>query len=79
MKKLIFIISALCISCTNPEKATQTLNHAGYTNIVITGYDPFSCGEDDTFKDSFTATNPNGMTVSGTVCCGFLKGCTIRF
>lgn len=35
--------------------------------------------QDDGFTNSFVATNANNKIVSGTVCCGLVKGCTIRF
>lgn len=58
----------------------RTLESAGYTDVKTTGYNFLECGENDTFHTGFTATNPNGKRVSGTVCCGlFIKGCTIRF
>ena len=83
MRKIILIIVAICllvISCTAPDRTKETLEKAGYANIETGEYDLFSCGKDDTFATKFTADNPVGQRVSGTVCCGFLfKGCTIRF
>lgn len=81
MKIWIFVVlfCLCCVGCTNPEGAEKVLKDQGYTNIVITGYRCFSCGEEDSFATGFTATSPNGTQVSGTVCEGFLKGKTIRF
>ena len=82
MKKIVYLILFVCllvIGCTAPDRTNETLEKAGYTNIQVEGYDFFSCGEDDHFSTKFTADNPAGQKVSGTVCCGFLKGCTIRF
>lgn len=67
----------LPISCTNDEGARDALDAAGYTDITLNGYGWFSCG-DDAFSTQFTATNPRGKKVSGVVCCGFAKACTIR-
>ena len=47
--------------------------------VKFTGYDAFSCSQDDTFHTGFVAKNPKGDTVKGTVCCGVLKSCTVRF
>lgn len=82
MKKTILIVAmALSIAAcgTRTESAEALLNQQGYTDVEITGYDMFSCSEDDNFKTGFVATAPNGDRVSGTVCEGLMKGKTIRF
>jgi len=84
MNKIYFFISFLCVlsilsACTNSNKTRETLESSGFTDIEITGYSPFSCSEDDTYKTGFRAKNPKGNPVKGTVCCGLLKNCTIRF
>ena len=81
MKKIIFavLIIFLLTGCTAPDRTKETLEKAGYANIETGEYDFWSCGKDDDFATKFTADNPAGQRVSGTVCCGFLKGCTIRF
>lgn len=80
MKKIILIVSLLImIGCSRPEHATKVLQSAGYTNIVITGFDFFACSDSDKFSTGFTAISPNGVAVKGTVCSGFFKGATIRF
>ena len=67
-------------SCTNPEKASEALTKSGYSDIETGGYGWLACGRDDQYSTKFTATNPVGMRVSGTVCAGlFFKGATIRF
>ena len=83
LKKAIFAVSLcgliLIGGCTQPDGATRHLLDAGYTNVVITGYNWFACSEDDTSHTGFKATGPTGRQVSGTVCGGvFLKGATIR-
>jgi hypothetical protein len=77
---LAVIVGILFAGCTNESDTIRTLQNAGFSNVNVTGYSWFECGQDDTFHTGFEATNPTGMRVSGTVCCGFLgKGCTIRF
>lgn len=82
MKKSIFIaaifIMSLC-SCKDVEgESRRVLKSAGYTNITLTGYDPFSCSDEDVFSTGFTATGPTGEHVKGVVCSGLMKGATIR-
>lgn len=70
----------LCsFSCTNDSGSRRALESEGFTEIQLTGYSWLSCGKDDTFATGFTAKNAKGNPVSGTVCCGLVKGCTIRF
>lgn len=73
---LFIVILAGCGAA--PDSSTKTLVKSGYTDIEITGWLPFSCG-DDTFSTGFTATNPQGQPVEGVVCCGILKACVVRF
>lgn len=81
MKKLLLMIPALAAlaACTAPDKATQVLEAQGFTEVRTTGYSPFACGKDDTFRTGFKAKSPSGREVEGTVCSGFLKGSTVRF
>lgn len=83
MKKIsafvILILLVLLVACTNKDRSRETLEKAGYTDINLGGYDAFSCSDSDTYATKFTARNPNGMRVSGVVCCGLTKSCTIRF
>lgn len=74
------IASLFMAGCTDETGSRKALNNAGFTDIQITGFEPFVCGKDDTYATGFTATNPVGRRVSGTVCCGVWdKGCTIRW
>lgn len=75
----ILILFVFVAGCTSADKATSTLENAGYTDVTIGGYDFLGCGQDDFSHTEFTAKNPAGKEVSGTVCCGVLKKCTIRF
>jgi len=82
MKKSLIValslIAALSAGCTSSGDATRALQGAGYTNIELTGYRFFGCGEDDTFHTGFQAVGPTGQRVSGVVCSGVLKGATVR-
>lgn len=78
------VLYGLCVvvalaGCTRPDRARQTLAANGYTDIEMQGYAFFECSDKDTFADKFTARSPAGITVSGAVCSGLLKGSTIRF
>lgn len=66
-------------ACTNDNGTMHALDSAGYTDIHIGGYSYFGCGSGDTYHTEFTAKNPAGKQVSGIVCCGITKLCTIRF
>ena len=84
MKKLLALAAVLATTtlsgCTDEASARRTLNASGFKDVQITGYEWFSCGEDDASHTGFIATNPNGARVSGVVCCGLVfKACTIRF
>ena len=75
---LLFVVSA--VGCTQSDHAIKVLQENGFKNIQITGWSPFSCSQDDTFKTGFTATSVTGAEVSGTVCEGLVfKNATIRF
>ena len=60
-------------------ESKEALRKSGYSNIEIGDHAFFECGRGDVSSLSFTAGNPGGVRVSGTVCCGWFKGCTIRF
>jgi hypothetical protein len=79
MKKLAFILPLLLTACTDDPATIRTLQSSGFSNITTTGYAAFECSDSDTFATGFIATNPAGKRVSGVVCCGLLKGCTVRF
>jgi hypothetical protein len=62
----------------------NAIRSMGFRNINLISNAPkvmFTCGKEDTVftSSAFSATNLAGEKVSGVVCCGFLKGCTIRF
>jgi len=65
--------------CCDHDGSMKALRGSGYTDITLGKYDFFSCGQGDAFSTHFKAKNPLGQVVEGTVCCGLLKSCTIRF
>lgn len=69
------------VSCTDTSGAMRTLQSQGYTDIVITGYRYFGCG-DESVHTGFSAKGPTGVPISGVVCSGatnlFGKSHTIR-
>jgi len=76
---LIGVVALALAACTAPDKAHLALEAAGYTEIELTGWNMFGCGEDDTYSDGFVATGPTGTRVRGVVCTGLLfKGSTVR-
>ncbi len=79
----IFIISLVGSGCEPaPDTTTRILEDEGYENINLTGYEFAACSKDDNFNTGFTATRrlSNGKVrhVSGVVCCGLFKDCTVR-
>lgn len=76
----LFLSLFFCLpGCTAPGKAQKALEAQGYTDIQLGGYSWAACSDDDTFSTAFEATSPSGQeNTKGAVCCGLLKGCTIR-
>lgn len=73
-------LAACLVGCTDADRTRDTLRKAGFRNIATGGYAWFSCDDkSDQYATEFRATNPAGETVEGVVCCGILKGCTVRF
>lgn len=82
MKHIAFllVIAVGLAACTKPNSAQALLESQGYTDVRITGYNWFSCSDDDSYRTGFEAKSPTGKPISGTVCAGlFYKGATIRF
>lgn len=74
------LIVAYGIYTLTPDHSVtkRILKEDGYTDISITGSDIIRCGRGDKKGTTFTAKNAAGNKVSGVVCCGVVKGCTIR-
>ena len=61
------------------SEAHGALESQGMTNIDLGGASLRSCDTSETSR-KFTATNPAGRRVTGTVCCGLIgKACTVRW
>ena len=71
----VFLVNVLFLGgCTDAPKATNLLQSQGYSQVEITGYSFFGCGESDAWRTGFKATSPNGQRVEGVVCEGVFKG-----
>jgi hypothetical protein len=80
MSKGRWVLGLLFLAaCTDEPASRKALESQGFTDIRFTGYEAFACSEDDGFHTGFTAKNPQGRQVSGVVCCGLLKSCTVRW
>lgn len=76
---MLGLLSILLVGCSAPDTATKALKGAGYSQIKITGWSPFSCSKDDTFSTGFEAKGPTGVSVTGAVCSSLIfKNATIR-
>lgn len=84
MHKTIAMLFLLALCGCSVDEATfqRVMADEGYVDAVNRGWEPFVCGENDSLVSSFTATrvlsDGTRRNVSGTVCCGFLKNCTVR-
>ena len=79
MKVAALIVTVLLTACTDETGSRKALEASGFTDISFTGFSPFSCSDSDNFATGFRAKNGAGRIVEGTVCCGLLKSCTVRF
>jgi len=77
--KTLTMFALILLACTDEGATRKTLLDSGYSDITLKGYQPLACSQDDSYSTGFTAKNPTGRTVSGVVCCGFFKSCTVRF
>jgi hypothetical protein len=75
----IILVALALAACSDANNAYKVLNQAGYSDVTVTGYAPFTCSKDDTFSTGFVAKGPTGVPVKGTVCSSLLiKNSTIR-
>lgn len=77
--KALALLALLTIGCTDESGSRRALENQGFSDIQLTGYAWWGCGDSDSFRTNFTAKNPTGRQVSGVVCCGMMKSCTIRW
>lgn len=59
--------------------AERVLEAQGFSDVHLTGWVWFGCGEGDDYTSGFRAKNARGQPVEGYVCCGVMKACTVRF
>ena len=84
----VLIVCSLAFGCgrgvlVNEQKAVQTLETQGYTNVQITDKSWFAigwrgCDQNDAARFTARAKNPAGKEVTVYVCSGLIKGGTIR-
>lgn len=75
----IALLALSLVACTDEANSRNALENYGFTEIQFTGYQYFGCSDSDSFSTGFKAKNPQGRNVSGVVCCGYYKACTVRF
>ena len=81
MKRLTLALALLVASCASAADRRSALESLGFTDVELGDLPWFQCGRDDDLLQSatFRARNVRGQLVSGVVCCGAFKGCTVRF
>ena len=79
MTTRLLLVGLLALGCEDDGRGFRALEASGFTDIQMKGYAWVGCGQDDAYSTHFAATNSAGKRVSGVVCCGSLKGCTVRF
>jgi hypothetical protein len=79
MRRVLIGLAALTLACTDERGSQRALEAHGFDNISLQGYAFWGCGERDSFKTRFRAKNVKGQWVTGVVCCGWMKDCTVRF
>lgn len=78
MKWALFFL--VLTGCTvSEQKSIEILRTQGFSSIELDGFVPFACSDSDSFVQGFRAKNAQGLPVNGVLCCGFFKGCTVRF
>jgi hypothetical protein len=81
MKKLaLVLLLALPLAACGEESAVNAIEANGFTNVRLGGTPWYGCSDSDSafYNTLFTATAPNGKTVTGVACGGALKGWTVR-
>jgi hypothetical protein len=78
---MVFVVALSILSgCTTDEDETRTtLENMGFTDVQPSDIALWGCGHGDKYGRNFKAKNPAGHYVNGTVCCGIIKSCTVRF
>jgi len=74
------LVCLFLAGCAAPEdQALRALEAVGLRHPKLGLYPFFACSEDDTFNSKFTAYTREGKKITGAVCCGWVKNCTVRF
>lgn len=79
MNRIAVLLALVLVGCTDEGESRKALENQGFTDIEFHGYAPFTCSESDSYSTKFRAKNTKGQQVEGVVCCGVLKGCTVRW
>lgn len=77
--RALLLLSIFALACTDEAGARRALDANGFSSVTLSGFDWWSCSKGDTYATKFEATNSVGKRVSGVVCCGVMKACTVRF
>jgi hypothetical protein len=85
----LYVTVAKSGGCSPSDERLQgAMRSEGFQDVSRKGYDFFECGYGDVWVESFRAKRPEvveagkpltRVLVEGTLCCGILKGCTIRW
>ena len=78
---MVYALFAAMGACSvSEERFDKTMRNEGFVTSSQGGYDFWECGYGDTWVSSFSAVRADTeRRVSGTVCCGIFKGCTVRW
>ncbi len=72
------LCAALLLAGCYSDEAKLAVEANGFSNVVHTGHAWWGCGDNDSYRNAFTAIGPNGKRVEVVACGGFLKGWTVR-
>lgn len=75
---VVLFVSRPAWATLSQERATRVLEQSGYKDPRFGGYTYFGCGR-DVYAIEFNAVSPGGSRGDGYVCCGWFKGCTVRW
>lgn len=77
---MVAVMSLALFGCeTNEDEARETLEKSGFSDISTGDSTFYGCGHGDKMGREFRAKNVAGKVVTGIVCCGQWKSCTVRF
>jgi len=81
MRQLLLcsIFLSACMGRVDDATAIRVAEANGLHDVKVGDYAMMSCGRGDDYRSHFTATNAEGRRVAGTICCGWMKDCTVRY